>query len=237
MRKLYMIVAAAAALLISQIGHAIPAIPGSTDTATNDGQTYYALFGNDSGWFVRGYDAAGVSTGFQAQLGPNEFLTPAQQDLVGLAFDGTTFYALRNDATSSLVGTDTWSVVGFGLDGQWDGNQAMTLGPSPFVVPSQQTYVGFSYMDEGFRALRDDTLLDDSYRSIGFDQNTGAWDGFAQVVGQPSISPLDTIASFNQSPGVSEVTFANAKVPAPGAGLLLGAILALGALRRKVKAA
>ena len=236
MRKLYMIVAAAAALLISQIGHAIPAIPGSTDTATDDGQTYYALFGDDTGWYVRGYDAAGATNGFEVQLTPNQYLTPAQQDLVGLAFDGTTFYALRNDLTSGLSGDDSWSVVGFNLDGSWDGSH-MNLGPSPYVVPSQQTFVGFSYMEEGFRALRDDSSFDDSYRSIGFDQNTGAWDGFAQVVGQPSISPLDTIASFNQSPGVSEVIYANAKVPAPGAGLLLGAILALGALRRKVKAA
>ncbi len=237
MRKLYIALAAFAALTLSQIGHAIPTIPGATDIATADGQTYYALMGRADGWYVEGYSASGAANGFSVQLTPSHNVNPTNQHYVGLAFNGDSFYTLRNDLTSKK-GEDSWSVLGFNLNGSFDGNRTV-LGPYP-VRPSRQMFVGLSIADEGFFALRDDLVSaknQDSWSLIGFDSQ-GAWNGISQIVdsGVPSTTPFTVVASFNQSPAKHE--YSTNSVPEPGTGLLLGSLLGLGLLgRKKLKAA
>ena len=78
MRKLYMAMAAFAALLFSQIGHAIPTIPGAIDLATDDGDTYYALTADANGYYITGYNSNGRATGFSVTLSPGPYVTPEQ---------------------------------------------------------------------------------------------------------------------------------------------------------------
>ena len=240
MRKLYIAMTALVAFAFSQIAHAVPVIQGASDIATDDAETYYALMARDGGWHVDGYDANGVANGFSVQLSPNQYVAPGLQDYVGLAFDGGAFHVLRNDATSSLVGTDSWTVASFNTDGTWNGG-AFSLGPSQYVTPSQQMFVGLSVADEGFFALRNDmesTLVGtDSWTLVGF-ADGGAWNGFASTIdGSVSSDPYSILASFNMSPVQHEVSTNGHSVPEPGTGLLLGSLMALGFLGRKVKKA
>ena len=117
MRKLYVVIAAFAALMFSQIGYAIPIIPGATDIATEDSETYYALMAREDGWFVEGYTASGAANGFKVQLTPSSALTPDTQTFVGLAFDGSSFHILRDDLQTVYSQEDSWSIVGFNMDG------------------------------------------------------------------------------------------------------------------------
>jgi len=240
MRKLYIAMTAFVALALSQVAQAIPVIQGATDIATVDGQTYFGLMARDTGWFVEGYDASGNANGFSVQLTPNQFVTPELQTFVGLAFDGSAFHVLRNDAASSLVGTDSWTVASFNTDGSFNGG-AFALGPSQFVTPSQQTFVGLSVADEGFFALRNDAASSlvgtDTWTLTGFEAGTGAFNGFAQTVdGTVTANPYSVVASFNMSPAQHQIS-TNQSVPEPGTGLLLGSLMALGFLGRKLKKA
>jgi len=236
MRKLYVVIAAFAALMFSQIGYAIPIIPGATDIATEDSETYYALMAKEDGWFVEGYTKYGVSNGFSVQLTPSAYVTPDTQSFVGLAFNGGSFYVLRDDLETVLVQEDSWSIVGFNMDGSFVGGSRTLLGPSQWITPSQQTYVGLSMADEGFFGLRNDSLS----ASIGTDTWTrvdfalsGAFTGTFETLAQaPSIMPFSVMASFNMSPVQHELS-TNLAVPEPGTGLLLGSMFALGFLGRK----
>lgn len=235
MRKLYVVIAAFAALMFSQIGYAIPIIPGATDIATEDSETYYALMARDDGWFVDGYDASGAANGFSIQLTPSAYLTPDTQTFVGLAFNGGTFHVLRDDLQTVYSQEDTWSIVGFNVDGSYDGSRTL-LGPDPWVTPSQQTYIGLSMADEGFFGLRDDSVSagigTDTWTRVDFDYS-GAYAGtFETLLQVPSVVPFSVMASFNMSPVQHEVS-TNVSVPEPGTGLLLGSMFALGFLGRK----
>lgn len=237
MRKLYVAITAFAALVISQIGHAIPVIPGATDIASNDGETYYALVERDGGWHVDGYNADGTSNSFTMILNGGVSVTPENQRFVGLAFDGSTFYGLRNDLESKK-GTDTWTVAGFNLsDGMWDGS-ATVLNGGVSVIPSLQAYVGLGVAEEGFFGLRDDSLSrkgTDTWTNVGFELN-GAWSGQAEVLGaSPSTTPYTVQLSYNLSPAQSfqSTNVATAGVPEAGTGLLLGSLFALGLMRRR----
>ena len=235
MRKLYVVIAAFAALMFSQIGYAIPIIPGATDIATEDSETYYALMARDDGWFVEGYDASGAANGFKVQLTPSAVLTPETQTFVGLAFNGSSFYVLRDDLQTVYSQEDSWSVVGFNMDGSYDGSRTL-LGPSPHVAPSRQTYVGLSMADEGFFGLRNDSLSagigTDTWTRVDFNLSGGYAGTFETMLQAPSIVPFSAIASFNMSPVQHEVS-TNLSVPEPGTGLLLGSMFALGFLGRK----
>jgi len=239
MRKLYLAITAFAALLISQIGHAIPVIPGATDIASDDGQTYYALMERADGWYVDGYDANGNANGFSLHLNGGSYMTPAEQQYVGLAFDGTTFYGLRNDLTSGLVGTDSYTIAGFNANtGAWDGS-AVVLNGGEWVVPTQQVYVGLGVADEGFFGLRNDALLPtgqnptDTWSNIGFAFD-GSWNGFAETLSDtPSTTPFSVQLTYNMSPATSFQSTNIASVPEPGTGLLLGSLFALGLMRRR----
>jgi len=237
MRKLYIAMTAFVALALSQVAQAIPVIQGATDIATTDGQTYFGLMARDNGWFVEGYDAQGNANGFSVQLSPNQFVTPELQTYVGLAFDGSAFHVLRNDLVSNK-GTDTWTVASFNVDGSFTGN-AFNLGPSQHVTPTQQSYVGLSIADEGFFGLRNDAESvrgTDTWTLVGFDAS-GAFNGFAQTVdGSVTANPYSVVASFNMSPAQHQVS-TNQSVPEPGTGLLLGSLMALGFLGRKLKKA
>jgi len=236
MRKLYVVIAAFAALMFSQIGYAIPTIPGATDIATEDSETYYALMAREDGWYVEGYTQYGVSNGYSVQLTPTEYLTPDTQTFVGLAFNGGSFYVLRDDLQTVYTQEDSWSIVGFNMDGSWDGSRT-PLGPSQYVTPSQQTYIGLSMADEGFFGLRDDSLsisegYADTWTRVDFGLD-GAWAGTLELMAEaPSITPFSVIASFNLSPVQHEIS-TNLSVPEPGTGLLLGSMFALGFLGRK----
>ena len=247
MRKLYLAITAFAALLISQIGYAIPTVPGATDMATADGETYYALMERDGGWYVDGYDANGNPTGFSTQLGAasgnSQWIAPELQDYVGLAFDGTTFYGLRDDLSSSLVNQDTYTVVEFGLDGAYSGS-AFTLNDGLYVTPSLQELVAFSINNTGtgdFFALRDDSMTalvgTDTWTRVGFSSLDGSYNGFALTLDEnPSTTFFNAQVSWN--PTMESDTNAIASVPEPATGLLLGSVFALGMLgRRKIKAA
>jgi len=234
MRKLYVVIAAFAALMFSQIGYAIPIIPGATDIATEDSETYYALMARGDGWYVEGYTASGVANGFSVQLTPSASLTPETQTFVGLAFDGSTFYTLRNDLQTVYSMEDSWSVIGFNTDGSWDGSRTL-LGPNPQVTPSQQTYIGLSMADEGFFGLRNDSLSRgslDTWTRVDFGLD-GNWAGTFETLSEvPSVTAYSVIASFNLSPVQHEIG-TNLAVPEPGTGLLLGSMFALGFLGRK----
>jgi len=235
MRKLYLAITAFAALFISQIGHAIPVIPGATDIATSDGETYYALIERDGGWYVDAYNADGTATGYSIQLGAasghSQWINPEQQSYVGLAFDGTTFYGLRNDLDSAK-GTDTYSVIGFGLDGGWDGSSVILNG-GQYVTPTQQELVAFSINNTGtgdFYALRNDAMSlkgTDTWTRVGFSAGSGDWNGYALQLGAAPSETLFTVqVSYNP-------TEEGTNVPEPGTGLLLGSMFALGLLGRK----
>ena len=89
MRKLYMAIAAFAALMFSQIGHAVPTIPGAIDLATHDGNTFYALTSDANGYYIiiatAGHDTTSASTagGLLALLE-----NPAQMQLLSDDMDG-----------------------------------------------------------------------------------------------------------------------------------------------------
>lgn len=244
MRKLYISLAAFAALLFSQIGHAIPTIAGATDLASNDGTTYYALSARADGWYIDAYDEIGIAKSFSVKLTPDSSVNPSQQTYVGLAFDGSTFHVLRDDSQSRSQGyADSWTVASFNLDGSWNGN-AFQLSPSASLAPSRQTYVGFDIADDGFFALRDDSKsasqgYADSWTVVGFD-SAGAWTGHAETLDEsPSSANYYVIAAYNNSPLTLEPSANNGvnPVPEPGTGLLLGSLLALGLVRRKLAAA
>ena len=246
MRKMYLAITAFAALLISQIGYAIPVVPGATDIATADGDTFYALMERDGGWYVDGYDANGNSTGFSTQLGAasghDQWINPDLQDYVGLAFDGTTFYGLRDDLASATENSDTYSVIGFGLDGGFNGD-ASILNDGLFVTPSLQELVAFSINNTGtgdFFALRDDSQsytegYADTWTQVGFSYEDSNWNGLALTLDEnPSTTPFAVQVSWNPTQEGTNV----ASVPEPATGLLLGSMFALGLLgRRKIKAA
>ena len=93
-----------------------------------------------------------------------------------------------------------------------------------------------SVADEGFFALLENEAAD-TYYNVGFDMETGAFNGHAIALGDaPSYSPLDNMAAFNNSPVQFEYGNSAAEVhsvPEPGTGLLLGSMLALGLMGRK----
>jgi len=249
MRKLYLAITAFAALLISQIGHAIPTIPGATDIATTDGETFYALTERDGGWHIDGYDSDGNLTGFTTQLANatgSSYLSTDKQKYVGLAFDGNTFYGLRDDLAGAK-NTDTYSAIGFGMDGLWDGSRTV-LNDGVSVVPTKQVLVGYSYNDlsEQFIALRDDSISKrdtDTWSQIGFALE-GDFNGYSvqleiapsdllftqQVSWNPDIATDGKGAMYTQNGAYS--------VPEPGTGILFGSLAALGLLgRRKIRGA
>ena len=164
-----------------------PFIDGAIDMATDDGETFYALEASDNAYQINAYDATGVETGFSVILQPQAFLGTNQQTLVGLGFDGTNFHVLRNDLASPLLGADRWSVVGFDMTGAFNGEQR-TFGPLPFVVPSQQTYVGLDVTDGAFLALRDDRSKGNDYNVVGFDRTSGGFNNFFESAG--NVSPV-----------------------------------------------
>lgn len=241
MRKLYMAIAAFAALLFSQIGHAIPTIPGATDVATNDGETYYALMEQGSGWVIAGYDANGVATGFVTQLTANgNNISNAKARYVGLAFDGTSFMAMRNDNISA-VNRDSYSVLSFDFAGQKTGVTQLVNGSGANILASQVVYTGLSVAEEGMFALRNDLISPkgtDSWSLINFDM-AGQLNKAGNRVGVDGVlaSSIDynAVASFNQSPAVFQLkSNPEASVPEPATALLLGSLLGLGAMRRKL---
>ena len=239
MRKLYMTIAAFAALMFSQIGHATPYVPGATDIATNDNNTFYALVARDNGWHVDGYTASGAATGFTVQLTPNANVNPTTQAMVGLAFDGTSFHLLR-DNLNSHTGINSYSALEFNTDGSYVVGSALTLGPSVNVNPTTQVFVGFDIAEEGYIALRNDlasTKGTDTWTAVGFDTQSGAYNGFSQAVnGAPSINGYEGVAVYNASPANILAWDNTQSVPVPGTGLLLGSIIALGFMRKRFAA-
>ena len=241
MRKLYLAVSAFAALFISQIGHAIPTIPGATDVATNDGQTYYALIEEGSSWVVRGYTANGQSNGFSVTLSVNQnAIDNANARYTGLAFDGTSFYALRDDNISA-INRDSYSVLGFDATGSKSSVMQLSNAQGATILASAVVYTGLSVAEEGFFALRNDLLSPkgtDSWSLVNYDL-AGVLNRSGNIVGiedgaLASATPFDLVSSFNASPAQFEVAMATAAdVPEPGTGLLLGSILGLGFLGRK----
>lgn len=233
-----------AALAFSQLSHAIPIISGASDIASNDGETYYGLIATDSSWEVRAYDASGKATGESVTLSPNKFVTPDLQHYVGLAYDGSNFYVLRDDSRSATEKfADSYTIAGFNAaDGSFNGYTAK-LGPNPYVVPSKQSYVGLDIAKGAFIALRDDSASStekfaDSWTAVGFDMN-GQWNQQASKFEErPSAVPYVAMAGYANSPLVLEpsTNAAAVSVPEPGTGLLLSTLL-LGFFARKLKRA
>ena len=244
MRKLYIALTAFAALSFSQLGHAIPTIPGATDIATNDGETYYALIEQSGGWVVQGYTAGGDFTGYSVELSARgNAISSSNARYTGLAFDGTSFHALRDDNISA-VNRDSYSVLSFDFGGAKTDVMQLRNGAGNLIEASQVVYTGLGIADEGFFALRNDLASPvgtDSWSLINFD-SSGALNRTGNVIGinggaLASINPFELVATYNASPMQYEVA-ARASVPEPGTGLLLGSILGLGLLgRKKLKSA
>lgn len=242
-KKLYLAITAFAALLISQIGHAIPTIPGATDMATSDGETFYALVERDGGWHIDGYDRNGNLTGFTTQLANatgTSYISADNQRYVGLAFDGNTFYGLRDDLAGRR-NENTYSAIGFDMSGNWDGSRSI-LNEGVSVVPTRQVLVGYSYNDLSgqFVALRDDSISardTDTWSQIGFSLD-GDFNGYqVELAISPSEFELTQQLSWNPDLGGDGVAWYSKdgaySVPEPGTGLLIGGLAALGLLSRK----
>ena len=241
MRKLYLAITAFAALLISQIGHAIPTIPGATDVATDDGQTYYALMEQGSTWVVQGYTADGQFTGFSTVLSANgNTISSDNARYVGLAFDGTSFYALRDDNISA-INRDSYSVLGFDASGAKSSVTQLLNGAGDFVSASQVVYTGLSIADEGLFALRNDLLspvASDSWSLVNY-STEGILNRSGNILdieggALASLLSFELVSSWNNSPMVYAAGEATAaSVPEPATGLLLGSLFGLGFLARK----
>jgi hypothetical protein len=225
-----------ATLLFCQFANALPVVPGAVDFATNDGKTYYALVAKNGYWYIEGYRNNGASTGYSVNLTPNQYIGTNQQQIAGLAFDGTSFYALRNNLTSNIVSNDSWEIVGFNTAGVYNGFHTLA-NPSQWVKPSLQNYVGLDVADGGtFYGLRHNT--NGSYQLIGF-SGAGVYNGFNTFVSAPSTGTWEGYAAFNASPR-HDVYLTNTKtvgVPGPASGLVLSTLLLGLAGRRMFKAA
>ena len=240
-----------ATVLFCQVGHAVPVVPGAVDLATNDGKTYYALVVKNGSWYIDGYNQRGNATGYSVALTSlnDRNVSANTQTYTGLAFDGTSFYALRNDSQSS-VGTDSWSVVGFGANGQFNTfHQNLTSLNGNMVSSTRQSYVGLGWGDGdlaggGFYVLRDNVASATSatgYTIAEFGP-TGGYTGSYQTMGMHgSGNPYLGMAVFAASPNHYEVTTnvetPRTGVPGPASGLAFATLLLGLAGRRMMKKA